>query len=182
MQIRPETPDDFTAIRAVHDLAYADPRVNRLVDGLRNAGDRFEPLGFVACIDDEVVGHVMCSWSLLDAPARLVDVATLSPLAVLPAFQRNGVATRLIERAIAAVDALDIPLLFLEGDPAFYVKRGFVPATPLGFRSPSLRIPEAAFQVMKLTAYEPWMTGTFVYAQTFWDLDCVGLRGESVGE
>jgi len=22
------------------------------------------------------------------------------------------------------------------------------------------------------------MTGTFVYSATFWDLDCVGLRGE----
>jgi putative acetyltransferase len=39
-----------------------------------------------------------------------------------------------------------------------------------------LRIPEAAFQVVKLPAYEPWMTGTLIYDHTFWDLDCVGLR------
>jgi hypothetical protein len=27
-------------------------------------------------------------------------------------------------------------------------------------------------------AYEEWMTGTFVYPDVFWALDCVGLRGE----
>jgi putative acetyltransferase len=30
---------------------------------------------------------------------------------------------------------------------------------------------------VKLSAYEPWMTGTFVYPDTFWKYDCVGLRG-----
>lgn len=49
-------------------------------------------------------------------------------------------------------------------------------AGAVGFRSPSLRIPEAAFQVARLSAHEPWMTGTFVYSEVFWALDCVGLR------
>jgi putative acetyltransferase len=42
----------------------------------------------------------------------------------------------------------------------------------------ALRYPPGAFQVAKLSSYEEWMTGTFVYSDTFWDLDCVGLRGE----
>jgi putative acetyltransferase len=46
----------------------------------------------------------------------------------------------------------------------------------LGFRKPSLRIPDAGFQVRLLPAYELWMTGTLVYSQTFWDHDLVGLR------
>jgi len=62
------------------------------------------------------------------------------------------------------------------------VRRGFAnglradPGGDHGFRKPSLRIPDAAFQVLKLPAYEPWMTGTFVYSPTFWEHDCVGLR------
>jgi putative acetyltransferase len=66
--------------------------------------------------------------------------------------------------------------VFLEGDPNYYVRAGFEPAVPHGFRKPSLRIPDAAFQVYRLSAYEPWMTGTLVYPQVFWDHDCVGLR------
>jgi len=60
--------------------------------------------------------------------------------------------------------------------PRYYRERGFEAAGPAGFRSPSLRIPDEAFQVVRLSAYEPWMTGTFVYAETFWKHDCVGLR------
>jgi putative acetyltransferase len=69
-----------------------------------------------------------------------------------------------------------VPIVFLEGDPGFYGVRGFEPATPAGFRSPSLRIPEPAFQVARLSAYRPWMTGTLVYSEPFWAFDCVGLR------
>jgi putative acetyltransferase len=67
-------------------------------------------------------------------------------------------------------------LVFVEGDPAYYGRLGFTAAGPLGFRRPSLRIPEVAFQVLRLAGHEPWMTGTLVYSRVFWDLDCVGLR------
>jgi putative acetyltransferase len=60
--------------------------------------------------------------------------------------------------------------------PHYYGTRGFETASAAGFRSPSLRIPDAAFQVARLPAHEPWMTGTFVYSETFWARDCVGLR------
>lgn len=43
-------------------------------------------------------------------------------------------------------------------------------------RRPSLRIPVPALMVCELPAYEPWMTGTLVYGEPFWRLDCVGLR------
>jgi putative acetyltransferase len=39
-----------------------------------------------------------------------------------------------------------------------------------------VRIPDAAFQVYPLAAYRPGMTGALVYAEQFWEYDCVGLR------
>jgi putative acetyltransferase len=68
------------------------------------------------------------------------------------------------------------PLVFLEGSPAYYRRFGFQAAGEHGFRRPSLRIPEPAFQVIRHPTYEHWMTGTVVYSRVFWDLDCVGLR------
>ena len=59
----------------------------------------------------------------------------------------------------------------------YYGQRGFRAAEELGFRPPTLRYPPGAFQVARLSAYRDWMTGTFVYSETFWALDCVGLRG-----
>ena len=46
------------------------------------------------------------------------------------------------------------------------------------FGKPSLRIPDAAFQVITLEAYESWMTGTLVYPEAFWECDAVGLRDD----
>lgn len=51
-----------------------------------------------------------------------------------------------------------------------------VPELVDALRASPLRIPEAAFQVIRQPSHEAWMTGTLVYPQAFWDLDCVGLR------
>ena len=40
-------------------------------------------------------------------------------------------------------------------------------------------IPDDAFQVRILPAYEPWMTGTLVYSEVFWQHDAVWLRDPS---
>ena len=68
------------------------------------------------------------------------------------------------------------PLVFLEGSPAYYPRFGFVPGGTLGFSAPSVRIPDAAFQVLTLASYEPWMRGALVYPEVFWAHDTVGLR------
>ena len=72
--------------------------------------------------------------------------------------------------------AASVPLVFLEGAPGYYSRFGFEQGSELGFRKPSLRIPDAAFQVLRLPAYEQWMTGTLVYSEVFWRHDAVGLR------
>jgi len=176
LTIRPEEPADAAQVTALHAEAFQDDRVPRLVAALRAAPAPLPPQGFVATTGGEIVGHVLTSAARLDAPRRIVDVRTLSPLGVLPGHQRRGIGTLLLAQAIRHADATGVPLLFLEGDPGYYRDRGFQPAGPLGFRKPSLRIPDAAFQVIRLHAHEPWMTGTLVYPDPFWANDCVGLR------
>lgn len=94
-------------------------------------------------------------------------------------MQGKGVAAALIGRGLELLDSLGVPAVFVEGDPGYYRRRGFVPARPLGVRKASLRIPDAAFQMMTLSAHEPWMTGTLVYPNAFWRHDAVGLRAVS---
>jgi putative acetyltransferase len=180
LSIRAETAADHRAVRQVHSLAFGDNRVPALVDALRAAPAPLAPTSLVATVQGRVVGHVLLSACRLDAPRRIVDVLALSPLGVVPDHQRNGIGTRLVEHALAAADRRRVPLVFLEGSPRYYGPRGFRTASAAGFRSPSLRIPDAAFQVARLSAYEPWMTGTFVYSETFWALDAVGLRDSEV--
>lgn len=162
--------------REEHVADHGHSVVAPLMEDLRRSLTREPGLSLVACAGDAVVGHVLFTRNLLDADARLFDAAVLSPVAVLPEYQRRGIGADLIERGVAELGERGVPAVFLEGDPAYYVRVGFLPAIDRGFRKPSLRIPDAAFQVRLLRAYEPWMTGTLVNRQTFWDHDAVGLR------
>ena len=175
--LRRERPSDHGAVEQLQRVAFDDPHdLPSLVAALRRSTGPLPTVSIVATDGDLAVGHVMLSAGRLDAPQRLVDVYVLSPLGVLPTHQGRGIGTRLIADALQAADDMAVPLVFLEGDPGYYGARGFQRADLKGFRSPSLRIPEPAFQVALLSAYEPWMTGTLVYSEIFWKLDVVGLR------
>jgi putative acetyltransferase len=158
------------------EAAFGERRVAQLVAALRASPDWIEGLSFVAQDAGQVVGHILFTRSLLDAPQRLVDVLVLSPVAVAPTHQGRGIGSALIRHGLGEAARRPEPLVFLEGSPDFYRRFGFEAAGPLGFRRPSLRIPEVAFQVIRHASCEPSMTGTLVYSRVFWDLDCVGLR------
>jgi putative acetyltransferase len=181
VDIRAEQPADEPAVRELHLAAFGEEGrvVADLVDALRRRHSTQPSLSLVATDADRVVGHVLLTRSLLDAPRRLVDVQVLSPLGVQPERQREGIGAALVRRAVEVLEARGVPLVFLEGSPRYYPRLGFRPGGDLGFRKPSLRIPDAAFQALTLPAYEPWMTGTLVYSATFWRCDAVGLRPDA---
>ena len=178
VEVRAETPSDWALVRSIHLAAFGDHGevVANLVDDLRDPVARGEGLSLVAEVEERLVGHVMFTPSMLDAPKCLVPVQVLSPIGVLPECQRMGIGTALIRRGVELLSERLVPLVFLEGSPTYYPRHGFEPAAEHGFRKPSLRIPDAAFQVLRLPAYAPWMTGTLVYSETFWRNDVVGLR------
>lgn len=179
-EIRAETYADRSGVLAAVRAAFADEgeRVVGLVEAL--VGHRVVSL--VADVGGQVVGHVQLSRSWLDARERLVDVLVLSPLSVAPERQGRGIGTALVAAAIQAAADLDAPLVFLEGDPAYYSRHGFEPGDRHGFLRPSVRIPQPAFQVRLLSTYEPWMRGALVYAEPFWTQDCAGLRDPRLSE
>ncbi len=165
-------------MRRLHLEVFGDHGsvVADLVDELRQSVTTGDGLSLVAEEAVEVVGHVMFTPSLLDARRRLVDVQVLSPLAVRPDRQDLGIGSRLVNTGVQMLAERAVPVVFVEGDPRYYSRLGFRAGAEQGFRKPSLRIPDASFQAIKLGAYQPWMTGTLVYSHTFWRHDAVGLR------
>ncbi len=178
VRLRLEQRQDLPAVRDLHLAAFGDHGkvVAELVGGLRHSLTADEGLSLVAEQEGDVVGHVMFTRSLLDAPRRLVDVQVLSPVAVLPHRQGTGIGSALVRRGLKVMTERSVPVVFLEGSPGYYARFGFRAGAEQGFRKPSLRIPDAAFQALRLAAYEPWMSGTLVYSETFWQHDAVGLR------
>jgi putative acetyltransferase len=179
--IREEVPGDRDAVADVHRLAFHHgvAVVVPLLEDLRASLAEEDGLSLVAEDGGEVVGHVLFTRNLLDAPERLVDVQVISPVGVLPARQRQGIGSALIRHGLGVLADRGVPLVFLEGSPDYYQRFDFQRASDHGFLRPSLRIPDAGFQVRLLPAYEPWMTGTLVYREAFWAHDAVGLRDEN---
>jgi putative acetyltransferase len=132
--IRTAEPRDFEIICSLHHHAFGDEKIPRLVDALLNTPAAIAPSSLVAAsTDGELVGHVLLSAARRDASKRPVDVMTLSPLAVSEAFRKRGIGAKLIESALAGADALGIPLVFLEGDPAIIQGAGSKKRVPSAF-------------------------------------------------
>ena len=180
MKIRFENESDRAHVAAVHRAAFGDHGVvvTRLVDDLRGLVAKGEGVSLVAEGANGVVGHAMFTSSLLDAPERLIPVQVVSPVGVSPRQQRHGIGSALIERGLEILIERFVPVVFVEGPPRYYSRFGFEPGADHGFRKPSLRIPDEAFQALRLPAFEPWMSGTLVYSEIFWRHDAVGLRDE----
>ena len=87
--IRLEAPPDHPAIRGVHASAFPTTHEADIVDALRRAWRL--TLSLVAMEGGEVVAHVAFSPVTL---AGTTDGVGLAPVAVLPAFQRRGIARR----------------------------------------------------------------------------------------
>jgi putative acetyltransferase len=175
IEVRAESAAESAEVHAVVAAAFRDDSVAVLWEDL---AARPGAASYVAVIDDAIVGHVGLSWGWVDSRERLVEVSVLSPLSVLPAFQRQGLGRALVTKAIEEADAVGAPVVFLEGDPDYYGRLGFRPAAQYGFRPPSPRIPLPAFQCVLLSTYESSINGGVVYPDTFWLHDRVGLRGE----
>ncbi len=181
MELRAELPEDARPVARLLEAAFDHHggRVSRLVEQLHATIPHDQWLSLVASDGGTIVGHVTFSRGFLDAAPRLVEVQVLSPLAVASSHQRRGIGAELVAHGVQLLAARDVPAIFLEGDPRYYGRLGFVPAGPQGFGKPSPRIPDEAFQVLVTEAREPWMHGTLVYPEAFWLNDVVGLRDDA---
>jgi putative acetyltransferase len=169
--IRAERPADRDAIAAVVEAAFGSKTEARLVERIRSSPNFVSELSLVAEFDNQVVGHVMISFVGLVSIDTSRRIASLSPLAVTPAFQGRGIGSALVREVTARADERGEPLVVLEGSPAFYGRLGFEHAVPHGIKItlPSWAPAEAA-QVLRLRGYDPALRGRVVYPPAFDDV------------
>lgn len=168
-RIRAETPDDALAIADVVRRAFTrQPEVVDLVEDIRRSAHYVPELALVAEQDGVLAGFVMCSSATIVGGDARHRVLNLSPLAVVPEFQRRGIGSALVEHVVARAAERDEPLIVLEGSPRFYGRLGFEPALRYGIELelPDWAPPEAA-QVHLLPAYDPAIRGRVEYPPAF---------------
>lgn len=169
-EIRPETAADRAAIREVVRAAFADqPSVADLVDLIRASRGFVPALSLVACLGEEVVGHILLSRAeLVDERDVRHAILTLSPLAVAPAVQRHGIGSALVSAGLAAAEALGERLVVLEGSPDYYPLFGFRDCRTLDITItlPDWAPPDAGM-AYPLSAYHPAIRGRLDYPPAF---------------
>jgi putative acetyltransferase len=180
LTIRAERPEDEQAIADVVEAAFGSPGEARLVAAIRASANFVPELSLVAEIRGRIVGHVMISVASLHGERMQRQIANLSPLAVVPEFQRRGIGTALVQEVTARADSRGESLVVLEGKPEFYGRLGFEHSVPCGIHIalPSWARPEAA-QVLRLSNYDPSIRGHVSYPPAFDEVTRAITRAES---
>lgn len=181
-RIRPERVDDVPAIAAVVEAAFGSPAEARLVEAIRASDEYLPEVSLVAELGGRVVGHVMISGATLLGDDGERPIVMLSPLAVAPDHQRQGIGAALVRAAVRGAEAMAEPLVVLEGSPDYYGGLGFEPAGAYGITLPLPSwAPPAAAQVVRLSAYDPSLRGRVVYPPAFETVAEEGTGGGSHG-
>ena len=156
----------------IHRAAFPTSAEADLVDRLRANGRAV--ISLVVRDADRLVGHVLFSpvtiHELAVGGAAVAHGLGCAPLAVLPAFQRRGIGTALMAAGLERCRLKDTPLVVVLGDPAYYARFGFEPASH--YRLESEYNAGDAFQVLVLKPDGlPAQGGLVRYAQEFAGLD-----------
>ena len=159
--IRPERPEDASAIRAIIDRAFAHAAhaggdEAGIVERLREGGGL--SISLVA-EDDGLIGHVAFS------PVSITDGSGgwfgLGPLAVSPDRQGEGIGSALVRQGLMRLQAHGASGCVVLGDPAYYRRFGFA-------RMPDLAFPQAPpeyFMALPFGNVSP--RGAVLYAAAF---------------
>lgn len=166
-EIRRETPGDYGAVYRLIKEAFAsaehsDGNEQELVAALRNRGAFVPELSLVAVEDGKPVGHILFTEVRVGGSVQLA----LAPLSVLPAYQRRGIGTALMQRGHSIARELGYDYSIVLGSPAYYSRAGYVPASTYGIRPP-FDVPDGNFMALRLRDGADSLVGAVQYDKAF---------------
>jgi len=162
IEIREERSGDLAAIREVNKLAFGQDQEGNIVDALRSNGAAL--LSLVAMLNDRVVGHIMYSAASVGGD---VTGAALGPMAVLPAYQRQGIGTKLVETGNRKLKEAACPFIIVVGYAEYYPRFGFEAASTHGITC-EWAVPDDVFMLLVLDQKEmQGVSGLARYRQEF---------------
>jgi putative acetyltransferase len=163
VEIRPERTEDREAIAEITRAAFGRDLEARMIDVIRDSEGFVSELSLLAEAEGEIVGHVLLSY--VDLAGR--PVLELGPISVVPRLQRQKIGSLLVHESVRRAELRGEPLVLLLGHPWYYPRFGFEPARGLGIEPPDDSLPDEAWMVLKLAAYDPALTGRVVWPPAF---------------
>ena len=163
IKLRLELPSDFRRVEDITRIAFSYPgRVERggigcpfehwMVNELRRR-DGYTDLSIVATIDEEIVGHIICSKAEVRCENEILPVLNIGPISVLPEHQRKGVGKALIYEMIDRAKRLGHGAILFWGRPEYYPQFGFVAASSYGITDVDGHVSPAFFAMELIDGY-----------------------------
>lgn len=158
--IRQSRPGDLAQIEPIYRDAFPEEDLLPLVRAL--LAEPHGILSLVGHIGASLAGHILFTTCSL---AEEVDVlpgtlALLGPLAVAPAWQRQGVGGALARDGMQRLEQAGATQFLVLGDPAYYGRLGFLPETGI---APAYPLPDewrGAWQSIRTTRAAQSREGT----------------------
>jgi predicted N-acetyltransferase YhbS len=121
-QILLDAPDHAAAVEALYDEVFGPGRFAKAAERLREGNAKIADASLVA-VDAEGLTGVVRVWPVDVASGG--QAAFLGPIAVAERRRGNGVAFKLMERAIGVCREQGYPAVILVGDEEYYARFGF---------------------------------------------------------
>ena len=140
--VRQEEEKDYRRVEEVTRKAFSYPgRIENgkigcpyehwMVNELRRR-DGILSLSLVAEVEQQVVGHIICSKAVVRKEEITLPVLNFGPLSVLPEYQRKGVGKALINGMLEKAKAEGHGAILFFGRPEYYPQFGFKEASVYG--------------------------------------------------
>ena len=133
--IRESGQADIAAIEALYPEAFPDEDLVPLVRDLLR--DPEVAVSLVGAIDRRLVAHVV--FTKCGVGESGIKASLLGPLAVAPAWQRQGIGSAIVRAGLRRLESSGVNLVCVLGDPAYYSRLGFAPETLV---EPPFRLPD----------------------------------------
>ncbi|MEH3045631.1 GNAT family N-acetyltransferase [Sphingomonas adhaesiva] len=134
--IRPAGAPDVAAIDALLRTSFPAPDDADLVRRLCVDGDMVLMLVAVEEESGALAGAIAFSRMQVVVHDKPVPAVALAPLAVAPAWRRQGVAEALVQAGLEALETAGVVLCFVLGEPDYYERFGFHADYARNFASP----------------------------------------------
>lgn len=131
ISIRLEEESDFEIVEYLTREAFWDvyrPGCSEhlLVHKKRKIPAFVKELSYIACDKSKIVGNIIYSSArVVNEDNSEYEVLCMGPLSVLPAYQRRGVGSRLLQETLNKARQSGYKAVIIFGNPGFYERFGF---------------------------------------------------------
>ena len=147
--IRQETNSNHAAVHQLLVEAFGQEDEANLVDQLRKDPWFVDDLSLVAEVDERIVGYILFTKiAIVNHDQRFLSLA-LAPMAVSPAYQRNGVGGQLVREGHKRAIWLGFDSVVVLGHDQYYPQFGYKPADTYKIRCP-YDAPKESFMAKEL--------------------------------